>query len=590
MAKDQVCSTEGCGKPAAFTTRSKPAWCTDCLTGILAELDLVPLGDFPGQNERWLTCCRNCGGECHYLLKYLLELRTRDEPACRRCYWTAWAEHANKMAGGGSGPVGVDELRQMLDRKGFDPVEPLVPLPSANHPVITRCRLCGRQEAKRPGEFNCTCTRNAAPQRPKPAARAGKTKNLLIDSGHPALTWWDHEANSEADLQTVTLRAHRVVQWACPECSHRFTRKVLSMTGWLQCPKCEEARSTSWAEEREQLKRTAVSAVPELLDAWADDADPSQVMVAGDWQLRRFKCRNGHYARVNPSTYLSSGCQFCRGQSKSPKSRPTLAQELPEIAAQWHPTRNGTKHTPENVVPDSKRTVWWLADCCGYEWEEQVRSRNKNKRQRCPQCRTILDSLAWYDPGLAAEWSPENPVTPWQIRPTAQTSFVPKWVCSVEPEHRWEAALAVRSNGSECPECRQSGKSRVELDHLEAAKKVFTKVRSGAPVRDKAFARRWTIDILATLDDRKIAIEYDGAYWHAPEGKRLTDRRKSLDLLSAGYLVVRLREDDLPTLGIDDERYLEMPVFSTAPRPDAVIAEVLRWAEDRVLSGKELSQ
>lgn len=584
MAKDQFCLSRGCGKPAAFTTRTKPAWCTDCLTAILAELDLVPLGDFPGQHERWLTRCRSCNAECHYLLKYLLELRTRDEPSCRRCFWNEWAEEANLMAGGGSGTVSVDRLRHMLDRNGFDPVEPLVPLLSDNHPVITRCRICGRQEARRPGDigWGCPCTRNAVSSVPKKPA--GSTKNLLIDSGNLALKWWDHEANPESELRTVTVLARREAHWVCPTCGHRFTSKVYEMADRPACPECKEIRHAGWRAEYERLKHTPISAVPELLAAWADEDDPGQVMVAS-YALHRFKCPKGHHPRVSPHTYLTLGCQFCRAQSTDPDQRHTLRADLPEIAGQWHPTKNGTKFTPDNVGPDSKRTVWWLSDCCNYEWEEPVRSRNKYKRQRCPQCQAILDSLAWYDPGLAAEWSSRNPVSAWHVRPNAKTGFVPEWVCSVSPDHRWQAELASRSNGSECPECRQSGKSRVELDHLEAAKKVFSKVRSGAAVRDKAFVTRksWTVDILAaTHDGIKVAIEYDGAYWHAPEAKRLVDQRKSLDLLAAGYLVVRLRENDLATLGVQDSSYLEVPVYSTAPRPEAVMADVRTWTEARI--------
>jgi hypothetical protein len=50
-------------------------------------------------------------------------------------------------------------------------------------------------------------------------------------------------------------------------------------------------------------------------------------------------------------------------------------------------------------------------------------------------------------------------------------------------------------------------------------------------------------------------IEYDGAYWHSAPAKVLVDARKSVDLLAAGHLVVRLREDALPSLYIADPRY-----------------------------------
>lgn len=579
--REQLCSTEGCGKQAAFTTRTKPAWCVGCLTDILAGLGMDPIAEFPGKNGRWLTRCRSCGAECDYRLGYLLELRTREEPACRRCFWTGWAEMANRLSGITS-PVSAQVLREHLDTSGFDPVEQIVGLPSDNHPVLTRCRLCGRQEAQRPGDigWGCACTRNgpsSSPTAGKP--RGGRSKNLLADSGNTALTWWDHEANNDTALQTATLRARRECRWVCPDCGHKFAAKVYEMTDHPECPACRSAQHEQWSADYERLKRTPVADVPELFAAWEDEADSSTVMVA-DPGLRRFKCTSGHHPRVSSYAYLTSGCQFCRALSEAvSQSRPTLAQALPEIASQWHSTANGTRWTPDNVGPGSKRIVWWLADCCGYEWQEGVGDRNKYKRQRCPQCRTILDSLAWVDPGLAAEWSNRNPVTAWHVRPTAQTAFTPQWVCAVDVEHHWEAPLASRSAGSECPECRQAGKSRVELDHLDAAMLVFTKVRSGASLTDPGFATRksWTVDILAQHGETKVAIEYDGAYWHAPEPKLIVDQRKSQDLLTAGYHVVRLREDDLPSLNIDEANYLELGVYSKAPRPTQVMGDIAAW-------------
>lgn len=83
------------------------------------------------------------------------------------------------------------------------------------------------------------------------------------------------------------------------------------------------------------------------------------------------------------------------------------------------------------------------------------------------------------------------------------------------------------------------------------------------------------MDILASHGDRDVAIEYDGAYWHPAPTKIEVDQRKSLDLLAAGYIVVRLREDDLPSLEIQHKSYFEVPVFSAAPRPQHVISDVL---------------
>lgn len=98
-------------------------------------------------------------------------------------------------------------------------------------------------------------------------------------------------------------------------------------------------------------------------------------------------------------------------------------------------------------------------------------------------------------------------------------------------------------------------------------------------LRDALFTTRrsWTADISADLDGLTLVIEYDGAYWHSAPAKVLTDERKTLDLLAAGHLVVRLREDDLPSLSVDHANYHEIRVYSTAARPQETLAEVQAW-------------
>lgn len=584
--KVQLCSTEGCDQPSAFRTRKYEAWCEECLGGILADLDLDPLEAFPGSPTAWwLTRCRTCKAECHYRLETLLGKRALSETACGRCDWADWA----KDHGGYAEPTSADAQRQLLDQHGFDPVGALLPL-QPGHAVVAKCRSCGIQKAKQLSDvagWGCHCTRvtrsGGVGKRKEDGAKRG-TKNLFMDSDNPALSWWDHEANPESELRTATARATRKAHWVCPDCDHPFEEQIYIMAITPICPACHERDLA----EAERLRSVPIADIPALLTAWDDEEDPRDVMVVGSGPSRRFQCPAGHHPRVDPYRYLRAGCSICRGQAtRKQNGRQTLASVLPEIAAQWHLTRNGTKFTPETVGPGSTRSFWWQADCCGYEWEDSVKSRDKYQRWRCPQCKTILHSFGWQDPGLAAEWSPENPATPWHLRPFAETSFLPQWICSVNSEHQWEVSLASRSSGSDCPECQISGKSKVELEHFAAAKKVFSKVRSGAVVRDKVFITkpRWSVDILVDHDGTKIAIEYDGAHWHRPEAKILTDQYKSLDLLAAGYLVIRLREDDLPSLNIKDPRYVELQVYSTAPQPEKIITEAAQWQRRVVASG-----
>ncbi len=192
-----------------------------------------------------------------------------------------------------------------------------------------------------------------------------------------------------------------------------------------------------------------------------------------------------------------------------------LADYQPELVAQWHPTRNGST-TPSDLAWDSKRVVWWFSECCGHEWESSPLDRDKYARLRCPACKSILGSLAWVDPGLAAEWAPDNSVSPWHVRPNATLLFTPSWVCANNTAHVWTSPLSTRRVGAGCPECRETGKSRIELLYHEAALEVFGDARSGVTLTSDEFNSRdrWTADIFVTSGPASIVVEYDGAYWH----------------------------------------------------------------------------
>jgi hypothetical protein len=71
-----------------------------------------------------------------------------------------------------------------------------------------------------------------------------------------------------------------------------------------------------------------------------------------------------------------------------PKS---LAEVYPEVAATWHPERNGTL-TPDQVSSGNSRRVWWQCPA-GHEWEEVVSGRRstipqwkKGDPAACRQC------------------------------------------------------------------------------------------------------------------------------------------------------------------------------------------------------------
>ena len=60
-----------------------------------------------------------------------------------------------------------------------------------------------------------------------------------------------------------------------------------------------------------------------------------------------------------------------------------LATLMPEIAAQWHPTKNGSL-LPTEVSLNSNRKIWWR-DSFGHAWKAPV-ARRAVSHSRCPFC------------------------------------------------------------------------------------------------------------------------------------------------------------------------------------------------------------
>jgi len=79
---------------------------------------------------------------------------------------------------------------------------------------------------------------------------------------------------------------------------------------------------------------------------------------------------------------LSNNLQLAHRNSLN-ESELSLAKKDPEIAAQWHPTKNGST-SPMDVRPNSFKKRWWLCPN-GHEWQAMPVYRTRTIRS-CPGC------------------------------------------------------------------------------------------------------------------------------------------------------------------------------------------------------------
>ena len=67
----------------------------------------------------------------------------------------------------------------------------------------------------------------------------------------------------------------------------------------------------------------------------------------------------------------------------------SLEVVLPDLALQWHPTKNGILR-PTDFTPGSNKKVWWICNN-GHEWHAPINSRKNWAFQS--SCRVPLWSL-----------------------------------------------------------------------------------------------------------------------------------------------------------------------------------------------------
>jgi hypothetical protein len=159
---------------------------------------------------------------------------------------------------------------------------------------------------------------------------------------------------------------------------------------------------------------------------------------------------------IRARTHYGSACPLCPARAPRRFTAP-LATTHPDVAAEWHPTKN-RKLRPEDLTAGSNARVWWR---CSRDprhvWEAFVATRSLQRRG-CPYCgrrRASAEvSLKVCHPRLAREWHPRKngALRPRDVLP--KSTVIVWWQCPRDPRHAWRASVQRRAaSGSDCPHC-----------------------------------------------------------------------------------------------------------------------------------------
>ena len=264
------------------------------------------------------------------------------------------------------------------------------------------------------------------------------------------LDQWCGEKNLPLTPETVSCGSSRKVWWSC-EKGHTWQADVFSRAkGGTGCPYCTGKRPVPGQTD-------LAARFPELAAEWDSARNapltPEQVLP-GSHRLVWWVCGKGHsWQATIKSRAEGCGCPVCANREVRTGEN-DLATIHPDLARQWHPTRNGAL-TPRAVTAGSHRKVWWQCER-GHLWRATVLSR-AGSGCGCPVCtgRVVLpgeNDLATLFPAVAAQWHPERngALTPEQVSPYSNRKVW--WLC--ERGHPYQAVVAARTtHGSGCPYC-----------------------------------------------------------------------------------------------------------------------------------------
>ena len=204
-----------------------------------------------------------------------------------------------------------------------------------------------------------------------------KEKQYVSDNAQLMAEWnWGKNNELSFDPQKLTCGSGKKVWWKCRK-DHEWQATIASRTYGTKCPYCSGNKVLIGFNDLETTH-------PNLTKEWHHSKNrelTAQKFSAGSTKKVWWKCKHGHEwkARIDHRSNGSS-CPYCSG-NKVLTGFNDLMTTHPEIAKEWHPTKN--KKTPQQVSVGSHQKVWWKCER-GHEWEAKLYNRLKSRG--CPYC------------------------------------------------------------------------------------------------------------------------------------------------------------------------------------------------------------
>ncbi len=350
---------------------------------------------------------------------------------------------------------------------------------------------------------------------------------------------WHKEKNGNILPTAITWGSNKKFWWICSKCGYEWQAIVSDRTsGHNGCPAC--ANKALFKGYNDLATR-----FPKIAKEWHPTKNgdlTSSDVVSGSGKKVWWICSKGHEYQqsVLQRTSIGQGCPICTNQ-KILIGYNDLATTHPEIAKEWHPTKNGDL-TPSDVIAGSKRKIWWI---CSKEHEyEQSLDKRTQRGFSCPYCSGHKAWKGFNDfetvyPNIAKEW---HPTKNGFLKPSDVTSGSGKivwWKCPIG--HEYQASIHDRGSGqTNCPICNSSRLTSFgEQSIYYYIKKIYPDTLNRY---NELFSNSMEFDVY--IPSLKTAIEYDGGHWHQTEDEHKREIKKYNFCKENNIILIRVKEEN----------------------------------------------
>ena len=272
-------------------------------------------------------------------------------------------------------------------------------------------------------------------------------------------------------------------------------------------------------------------------------------LVVGSGKKAWWRCSKcgGSWQTYIVNKFNGSKCPYCSNR-KVLCGFNDLETRYPEIAKEWNYERNGNL-LPSDVVYGSNRRVWWKCSNCNYEWEATIVSRtnigngcrncaintvgNKIKKKKIERYGNLVETHS----KIAKEWNyekngdlkPEN----FHLGSTEKVW----WKCP--PGHEYEQVISARTKDNyNCSICANESHSSFPEQVIYY---YLSKYLSKYSVYNRYIIDSFEADIF--VEKLKLAIEYDGFYYHNNSNTRSRENKKNKYFKNNGIKLIRVKEN-----------------------------------------------